>query len=149
MSIYNSIKSEMNQALKDGEKEKRVCYQTILSAMKNKAIDLKVEELPDDTASEIITKLYKQNTESLDTCPANRKDIKNKLSFEREILEKYLPKQLTVEEVCAIISNTISELGLENPTVKDKGLIMKNLMPKVKGKVDGKKVNEFLSSFLK
>ena len=149
MSIYNSIREEMNQALKDGEKEKRVCYQTILSAMKNKAIDLKVEELPDDTASEIITKLYKQNTESLDTCPANREDIKNKLSFEREILEKYLPKQLTVEEVCAIISNTISELGLENPTVKDKGLIMKNLMPKVKGKVDGKKVNEFLSSFLK
>lgn len=149
MSIYNSIREEMNQALKDGDKEKRVCYQTILSAMKNKAIDLKVEELSDDVATEIVTKLYKQNTESLDTCPENRTEIREKLSLERKILEKYMPKQLTTDEVCSIISAVINDLGLEKPTIKDKGLIMKNLMPKVKGKVDGKKVNEFLSSFLK
>src|SRR5699024_5523186 len=64
------------------------------------------------------------------------------------VLEEYAPKMMSEDEIKAVISDVISGLGIEKPLPKDKGRIMKELMPKVKGKADGKLVNELVAGFM-
>jgi uncharacterized protein YqeY len=81
--------------------------------------------------------------------PADRADDIKELKHKIEILKRYLPQQLTQDEIQAILIETIKELNIEQPTAKDKGSIMKQLMPKLKGKADGKAVNEVITNYLK
>ena len=71
-------------------------------------------------------------------------ETKNRLA----VLEKFAPKMMDETEIKAVIADVLSGLGIDAPTGKDKGRIMKELMPKVKGKADGKLVNEILGSFM-
>ena len=64
------------------------------------------------------------------------------------VLEGFAPKMMDADEIKAIIAGVLSDLGIDTPTSKDKGRIMKELMPKVKGKADGKLVNEIVGSFM-
>ena len=64
------------------------------------------------------------------------------------MVSTFAPKQMSMEEIDEIILNVLKELGLTDPTMKDKGQIMKLLMPKVKGKADGKLVNNILQGYL-
>lgn len=116
--------------------------------MKAKAKDLRVDELEDTQAVEVITKLAKQNQESIDTCPKDRVETIEKLTFERTIIIQYMPKQMDESEIKAVITEVLAELGLTEPTMKDKGAIMKVLMPRIKGKTDGKMVNTVLSGMM-
>lgn len=116
--------------------------------MKAKAKDFRIDELDDTQATEVITKLAKQNQESIDTCPKDRVETIEKLTFERTVITQYMPKQMDEDEVKAVITEALAKLGLTTPTMKDKGAIMKALMPRVKGKADGKLVNTVLSSMM-
>ena len=98
---------------------------------------------------EVITKLVKQNKESIDTCPPDRTETIEKLNFERNILLNYIPKQMDEAEIREVILKVLTDLGIEAPTGKDKGRIMKVLRPLVKGKADGKLVNEVLAAMSK
>ena len=80
--------------------------------------------------------------------PADRTDIIEECKNRIAVLEQYAPKMMDTEEIKAVITATLAEVGIEAPTAKDKGKIMKVLMPKVKGKADGKLVNEIFTSFL-
>ena len=102
--------------------------------------------LTPEQETEVIQKLVKQNKESIDTCPADRTDILRQLQFERDILVRYMPKQMDADEIRAVIGQVLAELNITAPTAKDKGRIMKNLMPLVKGKADGKMVNDILAA---
>ena len=144
MSIEHIVREKMNNALKCGDKESRTVYSSIINALTNKAKELQVSELEHEQEIEVITKLVKQNKESIDTCPDNRVDILDKLNFERNILMEYMPKQMSEDEIISVIDAVVHELGISNPTQKDKCRIMKDLMPKVKGKADGKLVNKLL-----
>ena len=64
-------------------------------------------------------------------------------------LEEYAPKMMDADEIKTVIQTVLSELGIETPTAKEKGKIMKELMPRVKGKADGKEVNQILASMMK
>lgn len=144
MSIEHIVREKMNNALKCGDKKSRTVYSSIINALTNKAKELQVSELEHEQEIEVITKLVKQNKESIDTCPDSRVDILDKLNFERNILMEYMPKQMSEDEIISVIDAVVHELGISNPTQKDKGRIMKDLMPKVKGKADGKLVNKLL-----
>ena len=144
MSIEHIVREKMNNALKCGDKESRTVYSSIINALTNKAKELQVSELEHEQEIEVITKLVKQNKESIDTCPDSRVGILDKLNFERNILMEYMPKQMSEDEIISVIDAVVHELGISNPTQKDKGRIMKDLMPKVKGKADGKLVNKLL-----
>ena len=135
----------MTDALKAGDKDTKNVYSAILNALTNKAKELLVAELSPEQEIEVIQKLVKQNKESIDTCPADRTEMLTTLNFERNILLLYMPKQKDEAEIEAVIRGVLSDLGIETPTGKDKGRIMKNLMPLVKGKADGKLVNEVLA----
>ena len=81
--------------------------------------------------------------------PADRTDLLKEAQKRLEVLEEYAPKMMSSEEITAVINTVLSELGIETPSPKDKGKIMKELMPRVKGKADGKEVNQILASMMK
>ena len=80
--------------------------------------------------------------------PGDRTDIIEECTRRLAVLEQYAPKMMGEADIREVISATLSELGIEAPAAKDKGRIMKVLMPKVKGKADGKLVNELLTSVM-
>ena len=92
---------------------------------------------------------YEAVKEQIDTCPESRQDLKEEYQARYDIIAKYAPKQMDEAEIKEVVASVLAEMGLDAPTAKDKGKIMKNLMPKVKGKADGKLVNEIVSTFMK
>ena len=137
MSMTKEIRTKMTDALKAGDKDTKNVYSAILNALTNKAKELLVAELSPEQEIEVIQKLVKQNKESIDTCPADRTEMLATLNFERNILLLYMPKQMDEAEIEAVIRGVLSDLGIETPTGKDKGRIMKNLMPLVKWLLSG------------
>ena len=81
----------------------------------------------------------------MDKTPAERTEIIEECKFRIAVYEEFVPKMMEADAIEAVIKETLAELGIDAPTVKDKGKIMKVLMPKVKGKADGKLVNQLLS----
>lgn len=148
MSLENEFRKKMNDALKAGNKEEHSIYSSIVVAIVNKKKDLRVECLDEEQEIEVLTRMAKQNKESIDTCPKNRTDILDELIFERSILTKYLPEQMTEDEIVTVVNEVLSDIGIQNPTLKDRGKIMKVLMPRVKGRADGKIVNQILMNHL-
>lgn len=146
MSLEVIVRNKMNEALKSGKKDEKLVYSGIVTALMNKSKELLADLTPEQEL-EVVTKLAKQNQESIDTCPKDRTEILEKLHFERNLLLEFLPKQMSETEIREVISETLDEIGLKSFENKDKGLIMKSLMPKVKGKADGKLVNQILESF--
>ena len=118
----------------------------LLTALKNKAID-KREDLTTEEEDQIILKQIKQTKETLEMTPADRTDIIEECEYTIKVLEEYAPKMMS-DEITAVIKEVLSGLAIETPTAKDKGKIMKELMPRVKGKADGKVVNQVLASMM-
>ena len=148
MSKIDEIRSAMVAAMKAGEKEKKETLSMLLAALKNKQID-KRADLTEEEEIQVIMKEIKQTKETLEMTPADRTDIIEECNRRLTVLEAYAPKMMGEDEIKAIIEGVLSELGIENPTGKDKGNIMKRLMPKVKGKADGKLVNDLVSTYFK
>jgi len=112
----------------------------LISEIKNKEID-KRGELTDDEILAVIQKAVKQRKESIEQYEkAGRSDLVEKEKKELEILEAYLPQPLSEEELEAIIDEAIKEA--QATSVKDMGKVMKIVMPKVRGRADGKIVNQ-------
>ena len=126
-----------------GEKEKKDTLSLLLAALKNKAIDKRADLTPEEE-TQVIMKEIKQTKETLELTPADRTDIIEECKKRLAVLEAYAPKMMDEDEIEAVIQATLAELGIDAPTGKDKGRIMKTLMPKVKGKADGKLVNQLL-----
>lgn len=134
-------------AMKAKDKERKDALSALLTALKNKAID-KRADLTEEEETQVILKEIKQLKETIEMTPADRTDILAECNSRLAILEEYAPKMMDEEEIKAVVSEVLAALGLDAPTAKEKGKIMKELMPKVKGKADGKLVSEVVASFL-
>ena len=146
--LVNEIRSEMVTALKNGDKERKQVYSGILDALTKEAKNLLVDNLTPEQEVQVIKRMLNQNRDSIENCPTSRPEILEKLNFERAIIAQYMPQQMNEDEIKAVINEVLAELNITAPTKGDKGKIMKVLMPKVKGKADGKLVNETLMGFL-
>lgn len=144
MTKVDIVRAEMVKAMKAGEKERKSALSMLLSALKNATID-KRSDLTEEEADVVIRKEIKQTQETLDTTPADRADIIEECRFRIAVYEEFVPQMMDADAITAVIKETLAELGIEAPTARDKGRIMKVLMPKVKGKADGKLVNQLLS----
>ena len=133
--------------MKAGDKETKETLSMLLAALKNKAIDKRADLTPEEE-TQVILKEIKQTKETLELTPADRTDIIEECQKRLAVLEPYAPKMMDEAEIKEVVSAVLAELGLDTPTAKDKGKIMKNLMPKVKGKADGKLVNEIVGAFM-
>lgn len=148
MSKIDEVRADMVKAMKAKDKDKKETLSMLLAALKNKAID-KREDLTPEEETQVILKEIKQTKETLDMTPADRTEIIEECNKRLAVLEQYAPKMMDEAEIKEVVASVLAEMGLDAPTAKDKGKIMKNLMPKVKGKADGKLVNEIVSTFMK
>ena len=148
MSKIDEVRSAMQAAMKAKDKERKDALSMLLAALKNKSID-KRSDLTEDEENEVVLKEIKQTKETLELTPADRTDIISECRFRIRVLEEFAPHMMDEEEIRAVIQSVLEELSITEPTAKDKGCIMKTLMPKVKGQADGKLVNQVLASILK
>lgn len=148
MSKIDMVRAEMMQAMKNKDKQRKDALSMLLQALKNKFID-KRADLTEEEENTVILKEIKQAKESLESAPENRTDIIEENEYKIKVYSEFAPKQMDENEIKNVITEVLKELNIENPTVKEKGIIMKNLMPKVKVKADGGLVNKVLAEFLK
>jgi uncharacterized protein YqeY len=147
MSKIDEVRAEMVTAMKNKDKERKDSLSMLLSALKNKAID-KREDLTPDEENEVIKKEIRQTKETLETAPADRTDIIEQCEKRLAVYKEFVPEDLSEDAIREIVKGVLSDLGIEAPTAKDKGKIMKELMPKVKGKAEGSVVNKIVGEFL-
>ena len=146
MSKIDDVRKEMVAAMKAGDKARKETLSSLLAALKNKAID-KREDLTEEEEVQVVLKEIKQTKETLEMTPEDRTEIIEECRARIAVLEEFAPKMMGEEEIRSVIASVLSDMGLDHPTAKDKGKIMKELMPRDKGKADGKLVNELVSTF--
>lgn len=146
MSKIDTVRMAMMQAMKDKDKARKDALSLLLAALKNKAID-KRADLTEEEENAVIFREIKQAQETVDTTPADRTQIIEEAKLRISVYGEFVPKLMGEEEIKEIISAVLAELAIEKPTAKDKGRIMKTLMPRVKGKADGGLVNQVLGTF--
>ena len=147
MSKTDEVRKAMVDAMKAKDKDTKDTLSLLLAALKNKAID-KRADLTEEEEVQVIVKEIKQTKESLEMTPSDRTDMIEECKRRLAVLETFAPKMMDADEIKAVVESVLSELGITAPTAKDKGRIMKELMPKVKGKADGKLVNEIVGSYM-
>ncbi|MGG2064359.1 MULTISPECIES: GatB/YqeY domain-containing protein [unclassified Bacillus (in: firmicutes)] len=146
MSLLSRLNDDMKQAMKNREKEKLTVIRMVKAALQNEEIKLQ-HSLTEEEELTVLTRQVKQYKDSLlEFEKAGREDLVDKLKSEIQILETYLPEQLTEEELTAVIQQTISEVGAASKA--DMGKVMSAVIPKVKGKADGSQVNKLVSQLL-
>ncbi|MBP3524529.1 MAG: GatB/YqeY domain-containing protein [Clostridia bacterium] len=146
MGKIDTVRAAMMQAMKDKDKARKDALSLLLSALKNKAID-KRADLTEDEENAVIFREIKQAQETIDTTPADRVQTIEEAKLRMSVYSEFVPKLMGEDEIREVIRAVLAELAIEKPTVKDKGRIMKTLMPRVKGKADGGLVNQVLGSF--
>lgn len=147
MSKIDEIRVQMVKAMKEKDKERKDSLSMLLSALKNKAID-KREDLTEDEENEVIKKEIRQTKETMDSAPADRDDIRSQCEKRLAVYKEFAPEDLSEDAIREIIKGVLKDLAIESPTPKDKGKIMKELMPRVKGKAEGSVVNRIVGEFM-
>ena len=148
MALKEQLAEDMKAAMKAKEdgKLRLGVIRMVRSAVRQAEIDGK-KELDDDGVSAVIGKELKQRKDSLEEFKkGGREDLVSKTEEEIQVLLAYLPKQLTEDEIRELVKAAVEESGATGP--KDMGKVMKILMPKTKGKADGKLVNTIVKELL-
>jgi len=148
MSLAEQIEKDVIAAMKAKDVVKVSTLRMLKSALGNYLIQTKKDKAEDSEVMGMITKQAKQRRESMESFDkAGRKDLSDKEKVELAILEAYLPKQLSDDELRAAVQSAIATSGAQ--TSADMGKLMKVLMPAIQGKADGKRVQEAVKSLLK
>lgn len=146
MSILAKLDSDLKEALKNREEIKVSVLRLIKASIKNKSIE-KQTPLTDEEIHSLLSSQIKQRRESIDHyLKANRKDLAEREQAEIEVIQSYLPQQLSEEEIDAIINDAIKQTNASS--IADIGKVMKLVMPMIRGKADGKYVNDRVKAIL-
>jgi len=144
--LKQKLNDDLKQAMRSREKTKTSVLRLVLSAVHNAEI-AKQSELEDGDILGIISKEIKQRHESIDAFKqGNRQDLVEQEEAELAILLEYQPRQLTREEIIADARRIIEEVGAQEP--RDKGKVMPKLMALLKGRADGREINEVVTELL-
>ncbi|KEP27047.1 MULTISPECIES: GatB/YqeY domain-containing protein [Bacillus] len=147
MSLLEQLNSDMKLMMKNREKDKLVVIRMVKASLQNEAIKLKKDSLTGDEELTVLSREIKQRKDSLhEFSKANRLDLVDKVQKEIDILDVYLPEQLSEEELKSVVQQTIAETGASSKA--DMGKVMSAIMPKVKGKADGAVINRLVSEQL-
>ncbi len=146
MSLLQDLTKDMVAAMKSRDKETLNTVRMLKAAVKNEQIDKGHELTPDEEVA-VMSREYKQRKESLEEFKkAGRDDLVKQTQAEMKIVEKFLPKQLSADEVKKVVDDTIDQLGASG--MKDFGKVMGAAMGKLKGQADGKIVNQTVKAEL-
>jgi uncharacterized protein YqeY len=146
MSLQIQIRDALTNAMKSGDDQRKTTLRMALAEIKNAEIDAR-GELDDGKVLSILSKEVKARQETIEGAQqANRPDLINKAELEISILNEFLPEQLSVEELRAVVQEAIDEAGASS--MADMGRVMGILMPKIQGKADGKEANQIVRELL-
>ena len=146
MKLLEKIINEMYLSMKSGEKTRANALRTLVSKLKDQQIKLR-KDISDEEALKVIKTLVKQRKESAQIfLKAGREELAEKENLEISILEKYLPKMISDDEIRVLVEGIIKEIGAKD--FSDIGKVMPLVMKRGKGKVDGKLANDILKELL-
>jgi uncharacterized protein YqeY len=144
-NYLEKLTADMKTAMKGGDKPRLEVIRMLISELKKKAIDAKVDNLPDDEEAAVLQKAIKTRSDSVAQAKAaGRADVADKEQFEIEVIAAYLPKQMSADEVAAKVKEVAAAIGYQGG--KDMGRFMKEWMAKYKGLADGKLVQDALKT---
>jgi hypothetical protein len=139
---FETLQKDMIAAMKAKDKPRKEAISVLVSAAKKIAIDEgSRDNISDEIVDRAILKEIKSVKEQIDTCPADRTELKAEYQQRYDIMSEYAPKMLSEEEVTAIISEKFADVLATG----NKGMIMKAVMGELKGKADGKVINQVVS----
>ena len=146
MKLLEKIINEMYSSMKSGDKTKANALRTLVSKLKDQQIKLR-KDISDEEALKVIKTLVKQRKESAQIfLKAGREELAQKENLETSILEKYLPKMISDDEIRVLVEGIVKEIGAKD--FSDIGKVMPLVMKRGKGKVDGKLANDILKELL-
>jgi len=146
MGLKIEIQDAMRAAMKKGDRLTLSILRLLLSALQNEEIKSR-RELSTEEIHRTISTLCKQRTEAIELFRKGaREELAQKEEAELKVLQHFLPQQLSENEVRALIQSSIEEIGAKN--VQDLGKVMKQVMPRLSGRADGKRVNELAKEIL-
>jgi uncharacterized protein YqeY len=146
MTLQDKVAGDLRQAQKSGDKTRVTVLRLVKAGVKNAEI---AQGAPIDDAGviDVITREVKQHRESItEFTKGNRQDLVAKEEAELATLMEYLPKQMSREEVVAVVRQVIEQVGAAGPG--DKGKVMSQLMPQLKGRADGREANDIVTELL-
>ena len=147
MSLRNKIPEDLKSALKNKNQLELTVLRMLQAALKNREIDNNKKELTDEEVVGVIsTEVKKRREAAKEFEKVGRPDAAGDELAEAEILLRYMPEQMGEDEIRTLITSAITDTGAEG--MKDIGKVMKELMPKVKGKADGSLVNRLVKEAL-
>ena len=145
-TLKQKLMDDLKQAMRSGDEVKRSAIRLLMAAIKNAEI-ARQASLEDADIFGIIAKEIRQRKESIEAFKqGNRQDLVAREEAELAILEKYLPQQVTREEIVEAARRIIEEVGAQGPG--DKGKVMPKLIAQLKGRADGREINEVVTELL-
>ena len=147
MLQIEQIKKDMMEAMKEKNQEKKNAIASLVDAAKKIVIDKGGDRvnIPDDIVNQVVLKELKTIKEQIDSCPADRTDLLDEYKKRYAYVEAYEPKLMSKDEILKLVNEKFSDIV----ATKNKGQIMKNIMPELKGKADGKLINEIVEELCK
>ncbi len=140
------LQKDMIAAMKAKDKPRKDAISSLVSAVKKAGIDAGCREnIPSEMVDKVILKEMKTAKEQIDTCPDERAELKAEYQFRYDVIASYAPKLLSAEEIKAVLQDKFAELL----ATKNKGVIMKTVMAELKGKADGKVINQVVAELCK
>jgi uncharacterized protein YqeY len=146
VSLKDRIQEDLKDALRQRDSDRLKVLRMVKASIRNAEID-KHEDLDDQEVLGVLVKAAKQRRESIEAYrEGGRDDLVSVEQGELDIIESYLPQQMTEEELREYVAKAIEEMGAQGP--KDMGRVMKHLMAELKGQADGRMVNSIVREFL-
>jgi uncharacterized protein YqeY len=146
MSLQQRLVSDLRQAVKQGDDRRKSLIRLVLAGIKNAEID-KGAQLDDSGVIDVISREVKQHRESIaGFSKGNRQDLVAREEAELAILYEYLPQQLSREEIAQAARDVIEQVSARG--LGDKGKVMSQLMPQLKGRAEGREINEVVAKLL-
>ena len=147
MEIREKLMSDMKEAMRAKDSVRLDAIRFLQSAIKYKEVEVRPNAITSDDVLSVIKKLVKQRKESIEQFKAaSRQDLVDKEMTELKVLETYLPAQMTAEQIATVVAEVIQKTGAK--TIKEMGLVMKEVMAKTAGAADNKTVSEIIKQKL-
>ena len=146
MSKFENLQKDMIAAMKARDKARKDAISSVISDVKKVAIDSgNRDNIGDELVDQVILKSLKTVKEQIDTCPDDRAELKSEYQFRYDVINEYAPAMMSEEEIRTFLNEKFAEVI----KTKNKGAIMKEIMPALKGKADGKVINMIVAELCK
>ena len=143
---FEELRQAMIAAMKAHDKPRKEAISSLIEAIKKVAIDEgHRDDIPDEFADRVILKELKSAREQIDTCPDSRAELKAEYQKKYDIMSEYAPQLMSEDEIRTVLTEKFGEVIAS----KNKGMIMKAVMPELKGKADGKDISKVVEEFCK